>query len=732
MKIRLMTAAAPGVLGAMLLGVCATVPAAAETPPAPVPTTAPQASTAYTGPFAKPSTLPFHAPDFSAYKDSDYQPAIEAGIAAKRAEIAAIAANPEPPTFKNTIVALEAAGSMLTRVRNVFDQLVSANTNDTLDAADTATSPALAALDDDIYLNARLFARVKAVHDSAEGKALTGEDAMLLATTYADFVHDGALLSAAQKADLKQMNLRIAALETEFSQRLTNGTAAADPVFDSAEELDGLSDAAIAAAAKRATEKGMPGKYVLALVNTTQQPALAQLTRRESRRKLYEASINRTSSGGEYDTTAIVSELATLRAKKAALLGKPDFATYQMYDRMVKSPAKAMEFMKGFVPALSATQSREADELSAYAKAHGADITLQPWDWGYYAEQVRREKYDLDDAQIKPYFNVWRVLEDGVFYAANKTYGLTFKRRTDLPVYHPTMRVYDVFDANGTELALFYFDPFARPNKQGGAWMGNFVEQSYLTGDKPVIFNTLNVTPPAQGQPPQATWDDVTTMFHEFGHALHGIFASQKYPSLSGTNTARDFVEFPSQFNENFATVPEVLQHYARNEQTGETIPAALMDRIKAAGKFNQGLNFGEIDAAAMLDMDWHTLSPEQAAQPPLAFEKKALAAMGLRTDLIPPRYRTPYFRHIWSNGYSAGYYAYIWTEMLAHDGWDWVEKHGGMTRANGDHIRASFLGQGHSKDYAVMYRDFTGHDPHIEPMLEARGLVSDGASKND
>lgn len=713
MKIRLMAAAAPFAIA--LLGAGAIMPAEAKTA---------AAAPAYTGPFAQPSTLPFHAPDFSVIKDSDYQPAIEAGIAAELAEMEAIANNPAKPTFENTVVAMERAGTLLSRVAGVFDQLVSANTNDTLDATDTAMSPKREALKDEIYLNDKLFARVKAVHDSAEGKALTGEDKMLLETTYAKFVHRGAELDAAHKAELKQMNLRIAALETKFSQTLTAGTDAAAVVFDSKDQLAGLSDADVAAAAKRAADKGLAGKYVLALVNTTQQPALSQLTNRETRKKLFEASVTRCTSG-EDSTIGIVSELAVLRAKKAKLLGLPDYATFQMYDRMVTKPAKAMEFMKGFVPALGATQSREQAILTEAAKADGV-TKLEPWDWGYYAEKVRKAKYDLDDAQIKPYFNVWNTLENGVFYAATQTYGITFKRRTDLPVYHPSMRAYEVFDKDGSPLALFYFDPYARPNKQGGAWMTNFVEQSDLLGDKPVVVNTLNITPPPEGQPPLATWDDVTTMFHEFGHALHGMFASQKYPSLSGTNTARDFVEFPSQFNENFATVPQVLQHFAKNA-AGETIPDALMQKIEAAEKWNQGLGFGETLEAAMLDMDWHTLNEEQAAQPPLAFEAKALAGMdaeGLHTGMIPPRYRTPYFRHIWSNGYSAGYYAYIWTEMLAHDGWDWVEKNGGMTRANGDHIRATFLGQGHSKDFSVMYHNFTGHDPQLEPMLEARGLT--------
>ena len=716
MKTRLMAAAAPLVLGAGLLGGFPVTAIAKDKPAAAAP--------AYAGPLAQPSPLALHAPDFPAYKDADWQPAIEAGIAANRAEIAAISASRKAPTFDNTIVAMERAGQLFARVYGIFGQLTSANTNDALDAVDTAVSPQISALNDDIYLDARLFARVKAVHDSAAGKALTGEDAMLLATTYDKFVHRGALLSDAQKTELKAMNLDIAKLETAFSQKLTTATAAKAPVFDSAAQLAGLSQAEIDAAARLAAEKGKPGKFMLALGNTTQQAALTSLTNRDTRKALWDASVNRTSGGDEYDTTAMVTQMATLRAKKARLLGAPDFATYQMYDRMVKTPAQAMEFMKGFVPALRATQDREAGLLEAAAKADGQNAPLAPWDWSFYAEKVRKAKYDLDENQIKPYFEVWRTLEDGVFYAANQTYGLTFKRRTDLPVYHPTMRAYEVFDADGSQLAIFYFDPFARSNKKGGAWMNNFVEQSHLLGDKPVISNTLNIAPPADGQPALASFDDVQTMFHEFGHALHGFFASQKYPSLSGTNTARDFVEFPSQFNENFATIPAVLNHYARHYQTGAVIPAELVAKVKAAATFNQGLGLGETLSAAMLDIDWHQLSPEAAAQPPMAFEAKALAASGLNTDLIPPRYRTPYFRHIWDNGYAAGYYSYIWTEMLAHDGWDWVEKHGGMTRANGEHIRKSFLGQGHTKDFAELFRDFTGHDPEVEPMLEARGLA--------
>ncbi|PEQ12009.1 dipeptidyl carboxypeptidase II [Novosphingobium sp. PC22D] len=689
----------------------------------------PAASTALpeaSGIFAEPSALPYHAPDFSRIRDEDFAPAFEQAIAIKRAEIAAISANREAPTFANTIVAIEKAGRMLSRVNAVFSQLTSANTNDTLDAVDKATAPKLSALTDDIYLDDRLFARVKSVYDRRAAMTMTPEDAMLLETTYDDFVHRGALLSAEKKAQLKTMNGRIAELQTTFSQMLTAASNAAAPVFDSAEELDGLSPGAIAAAKKRAEERGLSGKYVLAITNTTQQPEFASLTNRETRRKLFEASVNRASNGGENDTLAIVTELAQLRARKADLLGLPDYATYAMYDRMVKDPAAAARFLDDFVPALRATQDREARVLEDFAHSQGDAIKIEPWDWGYYAEQVRKARYDLDEEQIKPYFGVYDTLENGVFYAATQFYGITFKRREDIPVYHPTIRVYEVFDADGTPLALFYFDPFARPNKRGGAWKTNFVPQSELFDERPVIVNTLNIPPPAEGEPPLATWDNVETMFHEFGHALHTLFAHQRYPSLSGSATARDFVEFPSQFNENFATVPAVLSHYAKHHETGETIPSELVEKIERASKFNQGLGFGETLEAAMLDMKWHRLTPEQAKADPMAFERQALATTGLATDVIPPRYKTPYFRHVWGGGYAAGYYSYIWTEMLAHDAWSWVVENGGPSRANGEHIRKTFLGEGHTKDYAMMYRDFAGRDPRIGPMLEAKGLTGD------
>lgn len=709
-------------LGAML-SACATVedasaPATASAAPVP------QA----TGYFAQPSTLPFRAPDFTKIADADYQPAIEQGIAIQLAEIEAIAGNPEPPTFDNTIVAMERSGQMLARAYAVFTQVQGANTNDTLDAVQTAVAPQLAAMNDAIYLNDELFQRVKAVYDNRAAMTLMPEDAMLLETTYETFVHAGALLNEAQKAELKTMNTRIAELEAAFSQKLTEATAAKAPIFDTREELAGLTEGEIKAAADLAAEKGQPGKFALALVNTTQQPMLASLTRRETRRKLFEASVDRTSSGDPHDLTGMISEIADLRARKAALLGLPNYATYAMYDRMVKDPQQAIGFMHDFVPAVAATQSREKAMLEEMMRADGIEGPLQPWDWGYYAEKVRKARYDLDENQIKPYFEVWRTLEDGVFFAMNKFYGVGFERRTDLPTYHPDMRVYTVRDKDGSELALFYIDPFARPNKQGGAWMGNFVEQSHLLATKPVVHNTLNVPAPQPGEPALMTFDEVTTMFHEFGHAMHGIFADQTYVTLSGTNTARDFVEFPSQFHENLATVPEVLNNYAKHYQTGAVIPPELVAKIEAAANFNQGLGFGEVLSAALLDMKWHELTPANSKQDAEAFERPALSSIALNNELIPPRYRSPYFRHIWDHGYAAGYYSYIWTEMLAHDAWDWIESHGGPTRANGDHVRATFLGQGHTKDYPVMYRDYAGRDPQVGPMLRAKGLVGDDA----
>ena len=677
-----------------------------------------------TGIFARPSTLPFEAPDFDAIEDSDYLPALEQGIAIKRAEMRRIALNPESPTFENTIVAMERTGQMFNRAYYPFSQEVSANTNDVLNAADSAISPQIAALNDAIHLDKQLFARVKTVYDNRAAMSMTAEDAMLLETTYADFVHGGALLDDAAQEELRTINTRISELETAFSQKLTAATGAAAIVVDTREELSGLTEGEIATAAATAEERGMPGKYILTLINTTQQPQLTRLDNRDVRERLYKASITRTSAGDEYDTRGIVGDIVKLRTRKAQLFDTPDYATWKMYDRMAAEPSRALDFMRQMVPALSATQQREAEVLNERIAQDGKNFTVEPWDWPYYAEKVRQERYDLDENQIKQYFVVDRVLEDGVFFMANQLYGLTFEKRDDIPVYHPDVSVYNVRDADGSELALFYFDPFQRDSKQGGAWMSNFVEQSHLLGGKPVITNTQNIAPPAPGEPALASLDDVVTMFHEFGHALHGMFADQQYPSLSGTNTARDWVEFPSQFHENFAVLPQVLNNYARHWQTGERIPASLLASIDRASKFDQGYALGETVTAALLDMEWHALKPGEAPEDVQTFEHHALAGLGLNPELVPPRYRTTYYRHIFSHGYDAGYYAYLWTEMLHHDAYAYVKDNGGMTRQMGDHIRETFLGQGHSKGYEQMYRDFTGRDPKVEPMLEARGLL--------
>ena len=679
-------------------------------------------------PFAHASTLPFGVPDFSKISDGDYQPAIEAGMAAHLAEIEAIATNPAPPTIDNTLVAMERSGQLLTRAYAAFGAVVSANTNDTLDAVEQAISPKLAAHSDAILLNPALFARIQALYDARGQLPAGSEEARLLEVTYQNFVNAGAKLDPVAKERVKQINTELSTLGTDFSQKLTEATKRAALVVDRRKELAGLSDAEIEAAAREAAERGLKGKYVLPLINTTQQPLLAKLDNRDLRKRLYEASVTRTSLGDENDTRAIIIKMAKLRAEKAQAIGYPDFASYTMYDRMLRQPSEALDFMNRMVPDLSAKQAAEAEELNVAIRAQGEFFTVQPWDWDYYSEKVRRAKYDFDEAEARPYFEMKRVLEDGVFYAANLVYGLRFEQRNDLPVYQEDVTVYTVFDADGSELGLFYFDPFARPNKQGGAWMGNFVEQSRLMGTKPVVYNVLNIPKPAAGEPVLVTFDEMITMFHEMGHALHGLFADQTYPTISGTNTARDFVEFPSQFNENFATEPEVLANFAKHYQTGEPIPQALLDKIDRARKFNQGYALGEVLAAALLDMKWHAFGPDAAPTDADAFEMAALDSLGLRTDLVPPRYFSPYFRHIWDHGYAAGYYSYLWTEMIAHDAFAFLKAGDGVSRRGGDLFRKMVLSRGNTMDYATLYRAYAGRDPSPDAMLIARGLMEEPA----
>ncbi|WP_390474541.1 M3 family metallopeptidase [Altererythrobacter sp. MTPC7] len=685
-----------------------------------------------TGYFANASSLPLQAPDFTQVSDDDYLPAFEQAMALHNVEIAAIRDNPEAPTFENTIVALETSGRQLGRVATMFFALTGANTNDTLDAVQAEIGPKLSAHSDAITLDPVLFARVKQVYDNRAAMAMEREDAVLLEETYEGMVQAGAMLTDAQKTEVKAINTRLSEITTEFGQRVREATVDNALIVDTREELAGLSDSEIDAAAKLAAEKGMPGKFAIALQNTTQQPSLPALENRDVREKLFMLSYNRADQGGENDTRALIAEIASLRAQKAALFGQPDWASYVMYDRMAKNPQTALDFMEQMVPALAATQRREAALLNEKIAEEGGDFEVKPSDWYRYAEMVRKERYDLDENAVKPYFELTNVLENGVFFAANKLYGLTFRQRTDLPVYHPTVTTYDVFEEDGTQLGIFYFDPFQRPSKRGGAWMSNFVDQSYLYGTKPVIYNVLNIPQAGEGEPQLVSFDNVNTLFHEFGHALHGFFADQKYASLSGTATARDFVEYPSQVNELWATYPEVLQNYAKHYQTGETIPAELIEKIEAAAKFNQGYDFGEVVEAALLDMKWHALSPAEAAaittpEQVDAFERNALEELGLEIGLVPPRYRSSYFNHIFSSptGYSSGYYSYLWTEMLDRDSRKWFLENGGLTRENGQHQRDTVLSRGGTMDYFEMFENFAGRQPDVTPMLEARGLVA-------
>ena len=674
-------------------------------------------------PFAQPSTLYMQAPDFSKIKDSDYLPALMAGMAQQKSEITQIANNPAPPTFNNTLVPLERSGLLLERAELAFFAVNGADTNDTLQDVDTKTSPLLAAHNDFIYLNPKLFQRVKTLHDNQASLNLNAEQAKLLDVYYKQFIKAGAQLSPDKQTQLKQMNERLSTLSTDFGQKLLAATkAGALHVTDKA-ALAGMSDAEIAAAAQAAKDRKLDG-YVIPLQNTTRQPTATSLTSHATRQALFDASVSRAEHGDANDTRNIVAELAQLRAQKAALLGFDNYADYTLSDQMAKDRATALGFLTRLAPATAAKQRQEWTDIVTRAKSQGADFTPTAADWNYYAEQIRKQRYDLNQDELKPYFEIHKVLTDGVFYAANQLYGLTFTERHDLPTWNPDMMTYAVTDADGKPLGVMYFDYWKRDNKGGGAWMSNLVNQSYLRGTKPVIYNVANFTKPAPGQPALISFDDVTTVFHEFGHALHGLFAAENYPTLSGTNVARDFVEFPSQFNEHWALDPKVLPHYAVNYQTGQVIPQALVDKIKRSRTFNQGFDNGEVLEAARLDLDWHSLSADAPRQDVDKFEAQALAASGYDTADVPPRYRTSYFSHIWGGGYAAGYYAYPWTRMLAEDSAQWFESHGGLTRENGQRFRDMVLSRGNTMDLAEMYRGFAGHDPDINPYLVYYGLT--------
>ena len=683
-------------------------------------------------PFFHASTLPFQAPPFDRISDADFQPAIEEGMRQQLAEVDSIANQSAPATFDNTIVAMERSGTLLTRVSRVFFALTQANTNDALQAVQKEEAPKLAAHRDAINLNGKLFQRIQHLYDERDRLGLDAEQKYLVEEYYRDFVRSGALLSEPDKARLRELNQEESKLRTEFQNRLLAATKAGAVVVDDESLLDGLSAGDSAAAAAAAKQRGLDGKWVLSLQNTTQQPAQASLTDRALRERLFTASTQRAEHGDSDDTREIVKRLAPLRAERARLLGFPTYAAYTLDDQMAKTPAAAIKLMTELVPPATAKARSEAAKMQSLIDSLNGGSQLAPWDWQYYAERVRKAEYDLDESQIKPYFELDRVLRDGVFFAATQLYGITFKERKDIPVYHPDMRVFEVFNADGSTLALFYCDYFKRDNKSGGAWMSSFVGQSGLLGTKPVIFNVANYTKPAAGQPALLTFDDVTTMFHEFGHALHGMFSNVEYPTLAGTSVPRDFVEFPSQFNEHWALDPVVFANYAKHYQTGAPMPRALVEKIRKARTFDQGFALTEYLGAALLDMAWHALPADAPVQDVDAFEATALKRFGVDMSVVPPRYRTTYFAHIWSSGYAAGYYAYLWSEVLDHDAYAWFKENGGLTRANGQRLRDMVLSRGNTEDAAALYRAFRGSDPSIEPLLEQRGLKEVSGTASD
>jgi peptidyl-dipeptidase Dcp len=674
-------------------------------------------------PFYAPSALPFHAPPFDKIKDEDYQPAIEAGMARQLVEIAAIVQDHAPPSFENTFIPLEKSGRLLDRATAAFSGVTSANTNPVLQQVKAALAPKLAAHHDAIYLSEKLFARVAVVYAARATQVHDPESRRLVEVSYEEFVHSGAKLSEPKKARLRKLNEEASVLSDTFTRKLLAANKDGAYVAATPAALAGLSDAQLAAAAEAAQRRRATG-YLVPLQNTTQQPALATLTARATRQAIFENSWNRTERNDANDTRATIARLAQLRAERAQLLGYPSHAEWKLEDQMAKTPAAALEFMDALVPVAIAKASQEGKDLQGLIDSQGGGFALEPWDWDFYSEQLRRSKYDLNDDEVKPYFELNNVLENGVFYAAHQLYGISFKERRDLPVYEPDVRVFEVADTDGKPLALFYCDYFKRDDKNGGAWMSSFVGQSTLLGTRPVIYNVANFAKPAPGEPALLSFDDVRTMFHEFGHALHGMFADTRYPSLSGTATPRDFVEFPSQFNEYWALYPQILDHYARHYKTGERMPSELAGKIKRAENFNEGYGLTEVLTAAELDMQWHTLPASVPLQDPDDFQRQALAKTRLDLHAVPPRYRSSYFSHIWGGGYSAGYYAYLWTQMLADDAYAWFEEHGGLTRANGDRFRQMILSRGNTQDLATLYAAWRGRAPNIDAMMKYRGLA--------
>jgi peptidyl-dipeptidase Dcp len=674
-------------------------------------------------PLFKESTLPFHIPPFDKIKNEDFTPAYDQGMAEEIKEVEAIAANSEKPTFENTIVAMERSGQLLGRVDRIFSNLNSCNTNPVMQEIDKQMSPKLAAHEDAIHLNSALFARVEALYNDRDKLSLDPESKWLIERYYKDFVRAGAKLSEADKTKLKAINAELAQLNTKFEQDVLNEKNALSIVVDNRADLEGLSESDMAAAVAAAKSEKKEGKFVLPLQNTTGQPALTFLKNRPLRERMMQTSLGRNGRDNEWDTRAVVLRTVKLRAERATLLGYASHAAYQLEDQTAKNVETVNKLLAQLAPPAVANAHREEAEMQKVIDQENGGFKLASWDWAYYSEKVRQARYAFDESQIRPYFELNHVLHDGVFYAATKLYGITFKERHDLPVYQPDVRVFEVSDADGKPLAIFLADYYARPSKRGGAWMNSYVQQSELLGFKPVVANHLNIPKPQKGQPTLLTHDEVRTMFHEFGHALHGMFSNVKYPRFSGTRVPRDFVEYPSQVNEMWMAWPEVLQNYAKHYKTGQPMPPELLDKVEAAEKFNQGFKTTEYLAATLLDQAWHQMKPEQVPTDCLAFEAEALHKAGVDLPTVPPRYRSTYFSHAFAGGYSAGYYSYIWSEELDADSVEWMKEHGGLKRENGDHFRKTLLSRGGSVDAMQLFHDFTGRDPYLEPLLERRGL---------
>ena len=686
--------------------------------------TACQTSSTKENPLLTESTLDYQAPDFSKIRPAHFVPAIEEGIRIQLAEIDSITSNTAAPTFENTVLAYEKSGRLLARATSILSGLVGADGTEELQKIDEETTPMLSAHHDALLLNEKLFARIKAVYD--QRSSLQGADLRLTEVLYDQFVHEGALLSAADKEALKKINSEIAVLQTKFTNQVNAGTKEAAVLVDKVEELDGLSEEAITRAAEAATAAGHKGKYLLEQTNTSRPGYLADLNNRDVRRRVLEASLSRCSSGDSTNTHPTITRIAALRAEKAKLLGLPNFASWALSDQMAGRPEAVERLISQLAPALRAKVADDVAELEAFAQqTEGKDFKLAAWDLDYYAERLKKAKYDLNEADLKPYLVLDSVLKNGVFYAANQLYGLTFKPRPDIPVYADGVQVYEVFDQDNTPMALFYTDYFRRPTKTGGAWMSNFVQQSTLFGTKPVIYNVCNFEAPAKGAPAFLTSSDVETLFHEFGHALHGLFASQKYETLSGTNTPRDFVEMPSQFNEHWMTDSVVLRHYARHYKTGEPMPQALIDKMKAAATYGQSYALAENLAAVTIDMAWGMLPAGQTVSDVDAFEREALARAGLDFALVPPRYRSAYYLHVFAGGYASGYYSYLWTEVLDHNIYEWFAAHGGLTRENGQRFREMVLSRGNTAPVGTFFTNFTGlTEPDMSSLLRFRGLT--------